>query len=33
MDPVVREKMLNRLNPKLALEIREQLMERFRIMS
>ena len=32
MDPAVREKMLNRLNPKLALEIREQLMERFRIM-
>ena len=33
MDPVVREKMLSRLNPKLALEIRQQLMERFRIMS
>ena len=33
MDPERREKMLNRLNPKLALEIREQLMERFRIMS
>jgi hypothetical protein len=33
MDPAVREKMLSRLNPKLALEIREQLMERFRIMS
>jgi hypothetical protein len=33
MDPVVREKMLSRLNPKLALEIREQLMERFRILS
>ena len=33
MDPVRREKMLNRLNPKLAIEIRQQLMERFRIMS
>ena len=33
MDPVAREKMLTRLNPKLALEVREQLMERFRIMS
>ena len=33
MDPARREKMLARLNPKLALEIREQLMERFRIMS
>ena len=33
MDPAVREKMLNRLNPKLAIEIREQLMERFRILS
>jgi hypothetical protein len=33
MDSVRREKMLTRLNPKLAMEIREQLMERFRIMS
>lgn len=33
MDPAAREKMLSRLNPKLALEIRQQLMERFRIMS
>jgi hypothetical protein len=33
MDPDRRGKMLSRLNPKLALEIREQLMERFRIMS
>ena len=33
MDPDRREKVLSRLNPKLALEIREQLMERFRIMS
>jgi flagellar motility protein MotE (MotC chaperone) len=33
MDPDHRERMLSRLNPKLALEIREQLMERYRIMS
>ena len=33
MDPERRKKVLSRLNPKLALEIREQLMERFRIMS
>lgn len=33
MDPIQREKMLSRLNPKLAMEIREQLMARFRIMS
>jgi hypothetical protein len=33
MDPARREKMLSRLNPKLAMEIREQLMLRFRIMS
>ena len=33
MDPAHRERMLSRLNPKLALEIREQLMERYRIMS
>lgn len=33
MDPARRGKMLSRLNPKLALEVREQLMERFRIMS
>jgi hypothetical protein len=33
MDPDRRGKMLSRLNPKLALEVREQLMERFRIMS
>jgi hypothetical protein len=31
MHPEQREKMLKRLNPKLALEVREQLMERFRI--
>jgi hypothetical protein len=33
MDPERREKMLSRLNPKLAMEVRQQLMERFRIMS
>jgi hypothetical protein len=33
MDPDQRGKVLSRLDPKLALEIREQLMERFRIMS
>jgi hypothetical protein len=33
MDVERREKMLNRLNPKLAMEARQQLMERFRIMS
>jgi hypothetical protein len=33
MDPDRREKVLSRLSPKLALEIRQQLMERFRIMS
>jgi hypothetical protein len=31
MDPERREKMLNRLNPKLAIEVREQLMKRFRM--
>jgi hypothetical protein len=33
MEPGRREKVLQRLNPKLAMEIREQLMERFQIMS
>jgi hypothetical protein len=33
MDPERRQKVLTRLNPKLAMEIREQLMERFQIMS
>jgi hypothetical protein len=33
MDPDRREKLLNRLDPKLAIEVRQQLMERFRIMS
>ena len=32
MDPSVREKMLNRYNPKLAMELRQELLERFRIM-
>jgi hypothetical protein len=31
MDPERREKVLSRLSPKLAMEAREQLMERFRI--
>ena len=31
MDPERREKVLSRLNPKLAMEAREQLMKRFRI--
>ena len=33
MDPARRDKILSRLNPKLAIEVRQQLMERFRIMS
>jgi len=33
MEPERREKVLQRLNPKLAMEMREQLMERFKIMS
>lgn len=33
MEPERRQKVLTRLNPKLAVEIREQLMERFQIMS
>ena len=33
MDPERRETILSRLDPKLALEIREQLMERYRIMT
>ena len=33
MEPARREKVLQRLNPKLAMEMREQLMERFQIMS
>jgi len=31
MDPGRREKVLNRLSPKLATELREHLMDRFRI--
>ena len=31
MDPERREKVLSRMDPKLALEIREQLMKRFQI--
>ena len=33
MEPERRQKVLQRLNPKLAMEIREQLMERFQITS
>jgi flagellar motility protein MotE (MotC chaperone) len=33
MDPEKRAKFLGRLDPKLAMEIREQLLERFRIMT
>ena len=33
MDAERREKMLNRLSPKLAMEARQELMERFRIMT
>jgi len=33
MEPERRQKVLTRLNPKLAMEIREQLMEHFQIMS
>ena len=33
MEAERRQKVLQRLNPKLAMEIREQLMERFQIMS
>jgi hypothetical protein len=33
MEPGPREKFLSRLDPRLAQEMREQLLERFRIMS
>jgi hypothetical protein len=33
MDPEQRAKVLSRLDPKTAMEAREQLMERFRIMT
>jgi hypothetical protein len=33
MDPVRREKVLSRLRPEIAMELRQQLMERYRISS
>ena len=33
MDPARREKMLSRLRPEIAMDLRQQLMERFRISS
>jgi hypothetical protein len=33
MDPERREKVLSRLNPSLAMEIRQELLDRFRISS
>ena len=33
MDPAQREKLLSRLQPNLQMEIRQQLMERFRVKS
>ena len=33
MDPVRREKVLSRLRPEIAMDLRQQLMERFRISS
>jgi len=33
MEPKVREKMLSRYNPQLAMELRQELLEKFRIMS
>jgi hypothetical protein len=33
MQPEARRKMLSRYNPRLALELRQELLERFRIMS
>ena len=32
MDPEVRQKMLSRYTPELAMELRQQLLERFQIM-
>ena len=32
MDPELRKKMLSRFNPQLAMELRQELLERFRIM-
>lgn len=33
MDPERRRKMLSRLNPEVAMELRQELLERYRIMS
>ena len=33
MEPEVRQKMLSRYNPTLAMELRQELLERFRIMT
>lgn len=33
MEPEVRRKMLSRYNPRLAMELRQELLERFRIMT
>jgi hypothetical protein len=33
MEPKQREKMLSRMNPEAALEMRQELLERFRIMT
>ncbi len=33
MDPERRKKMLSRMNPQTAMEIRQELLERFRIMT
>lgn len=33
MDAARRDKMLSRLSPKVAMELRQQLLERFQIMS
>ena len=33
MDPQQRKKMLSRLNPKVALEVRQELLERFGILT
>ncbi len=33
MDAAHRKKMLSRLTPKLAMEVRQELLERFRIMT
>jgi hypothetical protein len=33
MQPEQRKKMLSRFNPRLAMELRQELLERFRIMS